>query len=291
MKHLISIIFLTAISNSALAGNLCNAGCNLVINFTSGGSIEAVEPLTLTFGDGGILGLGEGGTLNVAVPPASTDYSAGGSLMLDSGESISFGANAALDLGASGNIEYINMNLAVMGDVSISASGGTSTVVLLNGIWSVDGTLSINSDISVENDTTLANGTVISGSGNVTVSSDASLTLGNGTVISDTGGLTITGLDTDTISVFEGSLAALTLTPELLASLEGVSLKTVDGKTCTVINGECITAQGAKYVVVDGELVAAGADSSGRLNLYALLLLFISLSLLRHQSVFNMRKC
>lgn len=100
MKSLFSLIFLFLFANSAFAANLCDTSCNLTITFPSGGSIEVTEALMFTFGTGGVLELGATGTINTAVQPDSTDYSAGGTLVLAAGESITFDAGGSLDLGA-----------------------------------------------------------------------------------------------------------------------------------------------------------------------------------------------
>ena len=42
-------------TGSTRAGDLCDSDCQLSISFPSGGSIEAIEALTITFGDSGLV--------------------------------------------------------------------------------------------------------------------------------------------------------------------------------------------------------------------------------------------
>ena len=130
MKSLFSLIFLFLLSNSAFAANLCDTSCNLTISFPAGGSIEATEALTFTFGTGGVLDLGATGTINTVVQPASTDFSTGGTLVLAAGESISFDAGGSLDLGTGGNLDYSNIMLTTEGDIDIQSIGGTESILL-----------------------------------------------------------------------------------------------------------------------------------------------------------------
>ena len=61
----------------------------------------------------------------------------------------------------------------------------------------------------------------------------------------------------------------------------GIEFATEDGNTCTLTAGDCITATGAKYVVVDGKLVQPASDGSGLINLAGLFAIFVLLSTFR----------
>lgn len=89
---------LLVLSNSVFATNLCESNCELTITFPSGGSIEAVNAIIFSFGTGGILDLGETGTINSVIQPSSIDYSSGDTLSLAAGESISFDINGSLNI-------------------------------------------------------------------------------------------------------------------------------------------------------------------------------------------------
>lgn len=128
MKSLFSLIFLFLFANSAVAANLCDTSCNLTITFPTGGTIEATEALTFTFGTGGVLDLGVTGTINVAVPPASTDFSAGGTLALAVGESISFDAGGSLDLGVGGAIDFNSITVTTDGEFDLQIDSVADTV-------------------------------------------------------------------------------------------------------------------------------------------------------------------
>jgi len=50
--------------------------------------------------------------------------------------------------------------------------------------------------------------------------------------------------------------------------------------------GECVTAAGVKYTVVDGKLLPVAEDSSGQVNPGVLLALFILLQSLRYRGYY-----
>ena len=135
MKYLAGFLFSLLITNSALATgfvDLCDASCDLLITFPDGGSIVADEDLTLIFGTGGELRLGDTGTVNVNPQPLSLDFSTGGTLALAKGESITFDTGGSIVLGWGGNISYTNISINSAGGFSVKAVGNTEKIVINN---------------------------------------------------------------------------------------------------------------------------------------------------------------
>jgi len=139
---LFALLFL--ISPSVFAANLCDESCELIINFPEGGSIEATEPLTFTFGTEGSLVLGETGTINTAIQPINTDYSSGGTLTLATGESITFDVNGSLIIGSIGNLEYTSISIEGPFTADVTATGGTESIKLDH--FSISGEATFNLD-------------------------------------------------------------------------------------------------------------------------------------------------
>ncbi len=148
MKYLVSLLFILSLFHNANAGNLCDEFCEFVITFPDGGAIDAVETLTITFGDGGFVNDGV----------VTTGYAVGEVLLLAAGESLVFSNDGVLTLGAGGNIDYIDMVLSSSGNASLTALGGTESINIIekltlsdglnftfNGdVINIDGTLHIN---------------------------------------------------------------------------------------------------------------------------------------------------
>ncbi|MDH5711048.1 MAG: hypothetical protein OEZ15_05230 [Gammaproteobacteria bacterium] len=229
MKPLFFSIFLFLFANSAFATNLCDTSCNLTISFPTGGSIEATEALTLTFGTDGVLDLGATGTINTAVQPSSTDFSAGGTLALAVGESITFDVGGSLDLGTGGNFDYTNITIMTDGLIEVVAVGGDETIFLgsltISGIATVnvsgiditidylsavDATITLNATGSIVDNTNTQNTCTTSASSGMTIISgvsdpvlvdadlctvpDSSGTMViSGTTISSSGSIAVTG--------------------------------------------------------------------------------------------------
>ncbi len=297
MKKLhLSILFvlLLVVAPLSRASNLCDASCDLNIDLTNGGSIEAVDALTLVFGNGGTLVLGAGGTINTNPQPSMTDFSTGGVLALNAGDSITFGPGGSLVLGDGSNIDYTGMSITVDGSMTLAAVGGAQTVFLHDNTALAVSTLELNSVVTAGGNvivmgsgvtTGSGNSTpVITGSGSISIASGGTLTVGSLVYDGSSPVVTVNDINLDlTTSALTttGGLTVTSLTQEGLAALEGISLPTADGNTCTVTNGECVTASGAKYVVnSEGELVPA-ADDGGSLNLYVLLIIGALLSYIR----------
>lgn len=108
------ILPLLLLANAASGANLCNQNCLLSISFPNGGSIEAVEALSITFGDGGL----------VDTAGSVTAYVAGETLTLNAGDSLDFGSGGSFDIGNAGNIDYTNMAITTKGEVRLTAVGG-----------------------------------------------------------------------------------------------------------------------------------------------------------------------
>ena len=60
---LVATLFISLLSLAAYGDSVCSVSpCNIDIQFTSGGSIESSAAATLTFGEGGQVHLGNGGS-------------------------------------------------------------------------------------------------------------------------------------------------------------------------------------------------------------------------------------
>ena len=172
MKSLFILIFFILFSHSSLATNLCDTSCKLSISFPTGGTIEATEALTFTFGIDGALDLGETGTINTAIQISSTEFSAGDQLTLSKDESISFDAGGSLNLSVGGNLDYSNITiisdgvviLAVdvikalnLNNISFIGTGSlvvTVTTIETNGSLLEGGDLFINTPAVIDVDST-----------------------------------------------------------------------------------------------------------------------------------------
>lgn len=311
MKNLAYLFLSFLFAQSIYAGNLCDASCELTITFPDGGSIDAVEVLTLSFGTSGELVLGAAGTINTAVQPVSTDYLLGGSLVLAKGESITFGGGGYIVLGDAGNIDHLDMAINSSGNASLQAVGGTETItieslaiggglnitleakhVIVNGSLEIDGaTLNLIADTSTAGTSVCS----IQGSAGITISSSPGIDTTDtcNTISTDLGlaggVLTVGTIDPNDIVITGGTITLapspivdvgdLTIeawTQELLSSLsDGTEVTTEDGSTCVMAAGECIDVSGVKYSVVDGKIVAV-EEGAGSLH-FLVQLLVISL--------------
>jgi len=271
-------IILLFISPSVFAASLCDKSCELLISFTDGGHIEAIEPLTFTFGITGSLNLGETGTVNTAIQPDNLDYSSGGSLFLAAGESISFGANGSMQLGDRGNINYTTISFSGDFTADITALEGTQSIYLsqltltgnsifnlsaknieISDIESTD-SLTINGDensnIFILGD--ISSYTEINGGPsndifiideNSSPSLDISNTLGNGNLISSSSvnlttnqpiSITTEPVLLNTTDTFD--ITNWSINTAAVPSSESIlspdNQLTVNGKSCTLVSGE-----------------------------------------------------
>ena len=132
MRFLASVFCALLFSANLSATMLCDNSCDLSISFPDGGEIQATESLTLNFGSAGALELGDTGTVNTNPQPADLDYSSGGTLLLNKGDSISFDVNGSIVLGEGGNIDYSAMRVNSSGQLNVKAVGGSETLVIQN---------------------------------------------------------------------------------------------------------------------------------------------------------------
>ena len=261
LKLLPYLLLLLFSSHAAYADLLCNESCEFSATFPQGGSLEAIDELTLVFGSGGELTLGTGGTVNTAIQPNSLDFASGGSLQLAAGESITFGPGGSMVLGSGGNMDTLNFNLTSTGNVSIEAVGGSQSIDL-SGILDVTGNLTLISDVlrlnsyvTGENQLPLENSVTLSGGGsppqlqspNITVEITTliippNLTITSGTAIGD-----VIFEPTNTANTGSSNFTIQLLTS--LDALEGYELPIADGSTCIVKSPECISDDGTIYVL------------------------------------------
>ena len=123
----------------ALAATLCAEGpCDLRIEFSDYGSLEAPGGATLIFGEAPVLSLGLGGTIEpggnaAAGSPQDVSDLRSGQLVLGAGGSIQFGPGGVLALGAGGNIEYpAGAGLVLDNPMVLTLSGSTSQAQIGN---------------------------------------------------------------------------------------------------------------------------------------------------------------
>lgn len=266
MKSLFSLIFLFFFANSAFAANLCDTSCNLTITFPTSGTITAVEPLTFTFGDSGLVNTGA----------TSTSYILGSILDLGAGDVLAFEAGGSFVLGTGGNIAYTNMSIDTTGDITIEAIGGAGTITISD-MSIVAGSITLNSDTTIENNLSipsLSNTVILSGSGVLTISSSGSLTTGYGAVI--------------LVGINDLSASVANITPATEITIDGVlyqiEYKTVDGEQVAIVTAPDGTAGTLEFK--DGAFVFVPdpkEESSGTVGLLAILSLLITPILLRRQ--------
>ncbi len=173
MKYLVSLLFILSLFHNASAGNLCDESCGLTITFPNGGSIEAVEPLTFTFGEAGVINDGM----------VVTGYSAGDTLSLAAGESMAFQSGGFLDSGVEGNLEYTNISITDS-SVEIVAIGGAEMIFIYQMTLAGGGQFNFNSNVTVVESGVLSL---------LDVNTDVVFNLSDGTVFNNYGVLNISG--------------------------------------------------------------------------------------------------
>ena len=303
MKNSIKIqaafLFAFLFVNSANAQNICTPDCSVNFTFNPAGSLQAIDAMVITFAAGSELNLGASGTINTAVQPVSLDFSAGGVLNLEAGDSISFDTNGFLSLaqGSNLNVDSFRVN---NGNLEISSP----SEIIITGDFLIDGALSVSAgkvtfqgNIQQNDDLIISSGgassgIVIAGSGNIVLGTTGSVTI-DGSQITGIGTISIDEIASNigTISLNEvlttndvGQLQTQVL--EDLSILNGFELSAQDGTMCTVSGEECISESGDIYKLVDGNLVKQeqGAGMSGFSSLLFLLLYASILPLLRFKS-------
>ena len=296
MTRFIKRIILPLIFSSTInASDLCNTSCEATITFPDGGYIEASESIVITFGAGGSIYLGEAGTINTAIQPASIDFSNGGTLELATGESITFDVGGSLHLGDGGNLNYSNIAINTTSALEINAIGESSEINI-NQIHSEN-----NISITTNSDTININNASIT-TGAITISSaDSNIVMNpelDAVVITDypyscpvSAGTTLeydhlTGVPNSLCIEYDFEPPILTASvlisrPGFEIDLDSATIETVwellvsgDLLSCEIISDDrCVLENGKEYKLVDGEWLPA--DSGGTTNLTTLLLLFL----------------
>ena len=289
-----TLFFLAGFYNPATAGNLCEDQCQLTITFPEGGSIEAVESFSITFGEGGFVNDGA----------VTTGYASGQILNFALGQTLQFTAGGELNLGAAGNIEYTNISVSSTGIFSVVALGGAE-IINIYALTLTDVTLdlSANSNLVIhasgslflnqpQNPVTGGTGTgAVIGSGTLTLNSGSgAVSINSGSVVDGV----LQGSNLSLTSDSNGGISINEIDPQLpiviqsplddLISLQGLTIDLQDGASCQVVNEQCITDSGTIYVLKDGALTLSdetGSNvSSGSSGFDPWLVLFSSLLLI-----------
>ena len=249
MKYITGFFSALLFSGNLFAANLCDSSCDLSITFPDGGSIEAIEPLTIIFGVDGYIINSEG-------------YSSeNGEISLTTGELMEFQAGGELVLGVDGNIDYSNVQITSNGTMNLAAVGGAKTVSIQDLTLLGACTLSISSDFEV-----VEGGSFHLFSGLVTATADLVFSnYGSVSGLFDFEAATLT-LD-KTIYEIDSSIlieadGMLEMTSEEVV-IETVALSTDSG--------------GSDVPPASTDSSATGASSGGLINIFSLL--FISLLL------------
>jgi len=205
--NFIAAFVLLIFINTTHAGSLCSQQCQLTIDYPNGGFIKAIAPLTITFGNNGLINTGS----------SVTAYSEGETLSLNAGESLNFENNGQFLIGNSGNIEYTNIvfdsghltlsstegekriNIAAESTITFSSLSSQITInssILLNGLLVIEG--SFNFPISNPVDTTSCAYTTTSG---ITLYVNSSAVVASPSTTSVCGGVNIDIINTPLISL------------------------------------------------------------------------------------------
>lgn len=261
MKYLTGFFLSLLFTGNLFASMLCDSSCKLSITFPDGGSIEAVESITVTFGDGGFVDDG------IVV----TGYSAGDTLSLSVGESLVFHDEAAIELGNGGNIDYSDILIISNGVMELSAVGASEKILIYDITLLGSVSLNISSNVDV-----VENGSFHIFSSPVTISA-ASVFTNNGEV---------SGL-------FEFESATLALDSKTY-DLEGVILIEVEGPLTITSNEVEITTGSSLTVGAAGEVSAtdnlepaAASGEAGVINILSLFSISILMLTLRFQRISN----
>lgn len=287
MKYFTVLFVSLLFSNNTFATNLCDASCEIIINFPDGGSIHAIEAMTITFGTGGSVILGATGTVNTNPQPITMDFSSGGSLQLAEGDSITFDENGRLFVGSDGNINATNLLISFSGDSSFTAIGGEKTIQIN------DFTLVGRGHILFEATTITVNGSLIGETGStLSFLSDASaletmacsiqdinnnVSISAGTVITQDNTCSSLSSDLNLSSgvISEGSLATLNLNLDTDTTITNIDINPIplptpvgpivveiatqelleslaDGITLTAEDGNSCTMFGGECITTSG---------------------------------------
>jgi hypothetical protein len=111
------------IFNTCFADRLCDTGCSLDIDFPTGGYIQAVNDLTIIFGQSGMIN-----TVATTIGFVDRDI-----LVLHAGERLLFSQGGSFNLGKGGNLLYSHLIIQSDGKIQLSATGGTRTLFVSGG--------------------------------------------------------------------------------------------------------------------------------------------------------------
>lgn len=246
MKYFVGCFLSLVFASNLFASNLCDSSCDLSITFPDGGSIEAIDTLTIIFGDGG--------TINNGV--VTTVYPAGDTLTVAAGDFITFDANGSFVLGDGGNIDYSSIQIMSNGVMNLAAVEGAKKVLIQDLTLLGGCALNISSDFEV-----IQNGMFHIFSGPVTASTDLAFT-SYGSVSGS----------------FEFESATLTLDTETFY-VTGAVLIEADGNL-TMTSKEVVIEPAP---TTNSATEASASASGGLINILSLLLLPILLVLARHR--------
>lgn len=264
MKYLTGFFLPLLFTSNLLASNLCDSSCDLSITFPDGGSIEAVDALTVTFGDGGFVNNG------IVI----TGYSTGDVLSLSAGESIDFQGNGSFELGSGGNIDYSDILIISNGAMDLAAVEGNKKVLIYDMTLLGSAALNISSGVDVAE-----NGSFHIFSGPVTASTDLAFTnYGSVSGLFEFENATLT-LDNETYDI----------TGSVLIEADGQL--TMTSKEVVIKQATIVTDDAPEDVsATDGSEPASASGGAGMINLLSLFVLSVLLLSLRLQSVSSKKK-
>lgn len=255
------ILIFVFLASTVHAENLCDLNCTLSISFPTGGTIEAVESLTITFGDGGL----------VDTAGSVTAYLDGETLILNANESLVFGSGGRFDIGTFGNFDYTNLAITTGGTITLIAEGGDEQIQIpADGKLSFLGGAAFNLNSSIVNSGTLEIGTNTSlnvfGPG---APSGCEITSSSGATISVNGSNSVT---------IDNNLSCNTTYTLLLNSpiLVAGTLTIVDTESNTAIG--TLTLDDTSVINTAGPLTLLDTEEdagAGTFSFYFLILLFV----------------
>jgi len=265
-------------------------------DYTLGGTLALAKGEGISFDSGGVIRLGVGGNV---------EYS---DMVIDS-----TGGSARVK--AVGNTESIFIdNLTILGTMSITMEGrqlsltGALNVAPDSEVALIAGTSGLTPSVctiqNASSGVSLSAGTIDTTSSCNAISAGLSLPAGttisasaidpNATLVSS-GSIILTPTPV-VVSTADITLQPQNLTQALLATFaDGTSLATDDGNACAITAGECVSAAGETYVVVDGKLVlpagnenpvpAVGGSGAASSGLAGLLLMPVLIMTFRFKAV------
>lgn len=291
MARSLKIIYIAALllsfSGATNAANLCNLNCTLSITFPTGGSIEARETLTISFGDGGL----------IDTAGSVTAYLAGETLTLNAGESLVFEDGGSFDIGAAGNITYIDMALVTDGVLRLAAVGGDAQIQIPeNHLLALQGSAELDIDSSIVvfgtlelgSDSTLG----VSGAG---APAGCNLTSSGGVILTGNGGVPFvldhgaSCLETQTLFNNTGVITAGSLSlVDPVSNLITGTIGTLNPVDAVVIDaGPLILSASAEFTNGSEKSVESDEENAGLFDAFMLWLVVALLALRRMRPRFS----